>query len=143
MAAGTMAIVVMTVLTFVVLVSGSVVVGLEASTACGSWPSCSGNNFIPSGDSKFAIHMAHRIVAGLAGLLIIGTAVWTWRMRAWWPGVGIASILLIVLLVGQVDQVRPYMRLADAGLLPSYFVSESYPVALLEALAKMRPGPGE
>jgi cytochrome c oxidase assembly protein subunit 15 len=115
MAAGTMAIVLMTVSTFVVLVSGSVIIGLEASTACGSWPSCSGSTFIPSGDSKFAIHMAHRIVAGVAGLLIVGTAVWTWRMREWWPGVGVASVLLIVMLVGQVflGAANPWSGFAD------------------------------
>lgn len=61
------------------------------------------------------------------------------------PGVGQARQMARdhgvdhVKFVGQVDQVRPYMRLADAGLLPSCFVSESYPVALLEALYEGKP----
>jgi len=102
MTAGALAVGLMAVATFVVLISGSVVVGQDASTACGSWPSCSGNTFIPSGDAKFAIHMSHRIIAGIAGLLIVGTAVWTWRMREWWPGSGLAAVVLVVLLIAQV-----------------------------------------
>lgn len=101
-AAGSTAIMLMMVSTFVVLVSGSVVIGQGASTACGSWPMCSESTFIPTGDAKFAIHMAHRIIAAVAGVLIIGTAAWTWRMREWWPGAGAAAVVLVVLLVGQV-----------------------------------------
>ncbi len=102
MTAGTVAILLMTVSTFVVLVSGSVVIGQEASTACGSWPACSGSTIIPSGDAKFAVHMAHRIVAAVAGLLLLSTAVWIWRMREWWLGSGMAAVVLVALLVIQV-----------------------------------------
>ncbi len=102
MAYGGMVMVAMLVTTFIVLVSGSVVVGLGASTACGSWPLCSGSMIIPSGDHKFAIHMAHRIVSIVAGVLLVWAAVWTWRMREWWPGAGPAAVALAAVVIGQI-----------------------------------------
>ena len=92
----------MLITTFVVLVSGSVVVGMGASTACGSWPLCSGSMIIPSGDHKFAIHMLHRIVSIVAGLFIVWSSIWTWRMREWWPGAGPAAVALAVVVIAQV-----------------------------------------
>lgn len=88
--------------TFLVLVSGSVVVGEGASTACGSWPLCSGSMIIPAGDAKFALHMSHRIVSAVTGLIIVGVALRAWRMREWWPGAGVCAIVLATLLVGQI-----------------------------------------
>ena len=102
MAYGGVVMTAMLVTTFIVLVSGSVVVGLEASTACGSWPLCSGSMIIPSGDHKFAIHMIHRIVSVVAGLLIVWAAVWAWRMREWWPGAGPAAVALAAVVIGQI-----------------------------------------
>ena len=89
-------------LIFMVLVSGSVVVGQEASTACGSWPLCSGSMILPEGDAKFAYHMSHRFTSAAAGLVILAAAAWTWRGRRWWPGAGAAAVALVALLIGQV-----------------------------------------
>lgn len=96
------AIALMLLFTFLLLVSGSIVVGEGASTACGSWPLCSGSMIIPSGDVKFALHMSHRIVSVVTGLIIVVVALWVWRMREWWPGAGVCAIVLAALLVGQV-----------------------------------------
>ena len=96
------AIALMLLFTFLLLVSGSIVVGEGASTACGSWPLCSGSMIIPSGDVKFALHMSHRIVSVVTGLIIVAVALWVWRMREWWPGAGVCAIVLAALLVGQV-----------------------------------------
>ena len=96
------AIALMLLFTFLVLVSGSIVVGEGASTACGSWPLCSGSMIIPSGDVKFALHMSHRIVSVVTGLIIVLVALWVWRMKEWWPGAGVCAIVLAALLVGQV-----------------------------------------
>lgn len=101
-AAGGTTIRLMMAATFAVLISGSVVVGLEASSVCGSWPFCSGTTIFPPGDSIYAIHMGHRMVAAVAGVLILGTAVWTWRMREWWPGSGPAAIVLGMVLLVQI-----------------------------------------
>ena len=96
------AIALMLLFTFLVLVSGSIVVGEGASTACGSWPLCSGSMIIPSGDVKFPLHMSHRIVSVVTGLIIVLVALWVWRMREWWQGAGVCAIVLAALLVGQV-----------------------------------------
>lgn len=56
---------------FVLILSGSVVVGTGASSACSSWPLC-GENFLPA-DWMQVIHMAHRVLAAAAGLLVLYT----------------------------------------------------------------------
>ena len=42
-------------------------------------------------------------------------------------------------LYGQVSNLQDYLRLADIGLLPSYFVGESLPLILLEMMAQSLP----
>jgi len=44
-----------------------------------------------------------------------------------------------VRLVGQVANLQDYFRIADIGLLPSYFIGESLPLVLLEMMARSLP----
>ena len=48
---------------FILIISGSYMVGAGAGSACSTWPLCRGELF-PSG-TVYAIHMGHRYIAGL------------------------------------------------------------------------------
>ena len=60
----------------IIILSGSFMVGYGAGTSCATWPLCRGE-FLPDG-AAYLIHMAHRYVAALVGLVILA-ACW----RAW------------------------------------------------------------
>ncbi len=87
--------------TFVLLLSGAYVRGANATTACLSWPLCgTGDYFPPSGDP--AIAMAHRIIAGAVGVLVIAACLEAWRHRRDAPGLGPLAIATAVIFVAQV-----------------------------------------
>ena len=56
--------------TYLLLISGSLVVGSAASGACNAWPLC-GGGFSPTFDGLPAIQLLHRVIAAVIGLLII------------------------------------------------------------------------
>jgi heme o synthase len=57
---------------FIIILSGSFVEASGAGGACSSWPLCNGGQLV-SPNSLAAIHMLHRFVVGVAGLLAIYT----------------------------------------------------------------------
>jgi protoheme IX farnesyltransferase len=87
---------------FLVILSGSFMVGYGAGTSCATWPLCRGE-LLPQGP-PFAVHMGHRLLAAVVGLVVIATVVAAMRKRSERPGVarvghyvGIAFVLQIVL----------------------------------------------
>src|SRR5207248_1961358 len=56
--------------TFVLILSGSLVVGSGASGACNAWPLC-GGGFSLTFDGSPSIQLLHRALAGLIGLLVV------------------------------------------------------------------------
>ena len=86
---------------FLLILSGSIMVGLDAGTACGTWPLCNGSLF-PQGDSRYAIHMGHRLIGIVAGVVMLLAFAWIWRMREWITGAGKVAIVLFVLMIAQV-----------------------------------------
>ena len=55
-------------LVYLLMISGSYMVGMGASSACSTWPLCRGEIF-PTGNHVYAIHMIHRYIA-LIGLIV-------------------------------------------------------------------------
>ena len=91
--------------TFAVILSGSYMVGLGYGSVCGTWPLCKGS-ILPGGEA-FAVHMAHRIAASLAGVLIAGTALSAWsrkdrRPELWWASLLACGIFLLQALTGAI-----------------------------------------
>ncbi len=78
--------------TFVLVLSGSYMVGYGAGSSCATWPLCRGSAF-PGGE-PYLIHMAHRYFAALVGVLIVATAVSAWSRRAWRPSLGWLGLAL-------------------------------------------------
>jgi len=85
---------------FVVLITGSLVTANNAEFACAGWPLCNGQ-ILPDGTLAW-IHVAHRFVAGLVGLLIIGSVVQSWRLRRQDEPVFVAAIVTGALFLAQI-----------------------------------------
>ena len=85
---------------FVLLLSGSYMVGYGAGSSCGTWPLCRGS-LLPQG-TAYAIHMGHRFLTVLAGALILAAAGVAWTRRALQPDLGWTSVMLCVLFGIQV-----------------------------------------
>ena len=85
--------------TFVLVLSGSYMVGQGYGSSCGSWPLCRGS-LLPS-DSPYMVHMAHRVVAGLVGALIVATFAMAWARGPRRPYVRPALLVAVVLLAVQ------------------------------------------
>ena len=58
---------------FILILSGSLMVGYGAGTSCATWPLCRGS-FWPSEAAAYMIHMGHRYVAALVGLIVLASA---------------------------------------------------------------------
>lgn len=63
-----------------VLIGGALVTKTGSGMGCGrSWPLCHGE-LIPSNiDFALIVELSHRIVSGLAGIMVLVLAVWAWR----------------------------------------------------------------
>jgi len=58
---------------FMLILSGSYMVGYGAGTSCATWPLCRGS-FWPSDAAAYLIHMGHRYIAALVGLVVLAAA---------------------------------------------------------------------
>jgi protoheme IX farnesyltransferase len=86
--------------TFLLLVSGALVTSTGAAGSCAGWPLCDGQLW--PGSLLSQVHMLHRLVAALAGVMILTLAYAAWRRRSDRPRVFIAASTTAVLLVAQV-----------------------------------------
>jgi protoheme IX farnesyltransferase len=86
--------------TFVLMLSGAYVRGADASTACLTWPLCDGGALPMFGAP--AIHMAHRWVAAVVGVVLLAGCWQAWRHRREAPGLGALAVLTAVTFVAQV-----------------------------------------
>lgn len=68
--------------TFVLLALGAVVTGTGSGLGCGDhWPSCNGQLIPNLSNPKVVIEFTHRVIAALVGILVLWTAIWSWRSR--------------------------------------------------------------
>ncbi len=77
---------------FLLILSGSYMVGYGAGSSCGTWPLCNGSLF-PQGGTN-AIHMGHRLLAAIVGLLVLATAFAAWARRERRPEIGWGHYLM-------------------------------------------------
>ena len=85
--------------TFVLMLTGAYVRGADATTACTTWPFCDDGAFPMFGAP--AIHMAHRWVAGLVGVVLLLACWQAWRHRRDAPGLGPLALLTAVTFLAQ------------------------------------------
>src|SRR6266850_669592 len=84
---------------FVLLLTGAYVRGADASTACTTWPLCDDGAFPTFGAP--AVHMAHRWVAGVVGVVLLAACWQAWRHRRDAPGLGALAVLTAVTFAAQ------------------------------------------
>ena len=84
----------------VLLLFGSYMVGRGYGSACGDWPLCNGVIF-PTGKA-FAIHMAHRYMTVIIGILIMWTAYSALNRNLSHPYLNWAAISMTILFVTQI-----------------------------------------
>lgn len=107
-----------TVVTYVVILSGSSVVGSTATISCGGgfggWPLCNGS-LIPSGAQE-SIHVGHRIFVILGALVTFQAARLGWRLRPHSRSIARIALISAHLLAIQivVGGLIPWMRFAHA-----------------------------
>jgi heme A synthase len=91
--------------TYGLLLLGSYVTVSGAGSACGdAWPLCQGQGLLPESQAA-AVHMLHRAMTLVAGLLLAATFASAWGQRQRQPellhgSVMVAALLLIQVLVG-------------------------------------------
>ena len=86
--------------TFLLILSGSYMVGQGYGAPCGTWPLCRGE-VVPT-ETPYAVHMAHRLVSAAVGVLIVATAVSAWLRRAQTTALAWSGVILGLLFVSQV-----------------------------------------
>lgn len=83
---------------FLLLIAGSLVVGLKAGLACPDWPLCHGK-LIPPLEGKVLVEYFHRLLSLCVSLLILWNVIVAWRKRKHDFLVARLTFLSIVLLV--------------------------------------------
>ena len=84
---------------FLIVLSGSYMVGKGYGSSCGTWPLCRGS-ILPT-EGPYLIHMAHRLVAGAAGAIIVAVFAVAWTRGAVRPYVKPMSLAAAALLAVQ------------------------------------------
>ena len=84
---------------FLLILSGSYIVGAGYGSSCGTWPLCRGSLF-PEG-RPYIEHMAHRYFAAIVGVLVIAVAYSAWKSPKL-PSVGRTGFLLLVVFAAQI-----------------------------------------
>ena len=85
---------------FLLILSGSYIVGAGYGSSCGTWPLCRGSLF-PEG-RPYIEHMAHRYFAAVIGLVVVAVAYSAWQKRFSFPSIGLSGALLFAAFAAQI-----------------------------------------
>ena len=85
---------------FGLVVIGGIVRATDSGLGCPDWPTCHGR-IIPQWEKHTMIEYTHRLVASVAGFLVLGIAVWSWRSFRKMPAIVYPATLVLLLIVIQ------------------------------------------
>lgn len=131
---------------FVVVAAGALVTNTGSGEGCGaSWPLCDGQ-WLPAPNVHSVIEYTHRLVTGVAGLLVVGMAVWALRAFGWRPEVRLAmwgalAFLLIQSALGAAAVLWPQPDLVMAlhfGISLTAFAAVLLPTVVLLEMQRGR-----
>lgn len=83
---------------FLLLIAGSLVVGLKAGLACPDWPLCHGR-IIPPLEGKVLVEYFHRLLSLFVSLLVLWNVIVAWRKRKHSPIAARLTFFSIFLLI--------------------------------------------
>ena len=118
------------VMSIVVAYSGAYVRHTDSELACATWPTCTGE-LVPRIDhTPPGIQTLHRVLAGAISLMIVGVALWAYRLRQARPdlqALSLASLVIVFfqIMVGAIvvfSGLQLLATLAHAGLMAALFV---------------------
>jgi heme A synthase len=110
---------------FVLIMSGSYMVGHGYGSSCGTWPLCRDSLF-PDGE-PYLTHMAHRFVTAAVGVVLAATVFGAWSARRKRPDVAWTGLTLGTLFIAQ--------ALVGAGTVWAGFATEMKALHLSVATA--------
>jgi cytochrome c oxidase assembly protein subunit 15 len=91
---------------FLLLALGAVVTGTGSGLGCGNhWPSCNGQLIPDLSNLNVVIEFAHRLVAAGVSILVLWTAIWSWRLpqslaeRSLLRSLGAGAVLVLLVQV--------------------------------------------
>ncbi|MGF1504656.1 MAG: heme A synthase [Chloroflexi bacterium] len=87
---------------FILMGVGGLVRVTGSGLGCPDWPLCYGQVLPPWALQTAWIEFSHRVVAGIAGLLILATSIVVWRNYRQHRALFVPSIVIVVMLVFQV-----------------------------------------
>lgn len=119
--------------TYIVVYLGAYVRHAHADLACRDWPLCNGKVW-PGFANGVGPTIVHRTAAGILALVIIGLAVWSFRLRKYRPDLFVASLIALALVIGQSlsgasvvwTRLDLFASLSHAGLVGLMFGTLSY-----------------
>ena len=85
---------------FILILSGSYMVGEGYGTSCATWPLCRGS-ILPEGWA-YTVHMGHRYIAAIVGIVILWTAWKAWDSAAPQSPVRMAAAFLVTAFALQI-----------------------------------------
>ena len=63
-----------------ILLGGALVTKTDSGMGCGrTWPLCNGQIIPDEVTIELVIELAHRIISGLVGLMVVILAIWSWK----------------------------------------------------------------
>lgn len=118
------------VFSIVVAYSGAYVRHSEAELACTEWPTCEGEIVPEIAHTPTGIQTAHRLLAGLVGLMIIGDAMLARNLRRSRNDLFVLSLIAVGLVIAQAligrwvvfSGLALMATLSHAGLMAALFV---------------------
>jgi cytochrome c oxidase assembly protein subunit 15 len=119
------------VFSIVVAYSGAYVRHTDSELACATWPTCTGEIVPDIENTPQGIQTAHRVLAGLIGLMVVGDAINAARLRSIRPdlfSISAASVAIVVAQAGigawvVFSGLSLMATLSHAGLMAILFVT--------------------
>jgi protoheme IX farnesyltransferase len=123
-----------TILTYLLLLSGSNVRGNSADLVCPGWPLCGRADIPGSVVSLVVINLFHRFFASIVGLFILATIIYAWRRRHEAPKLFAIAMAALVFFLIQVAVGAVMVLLGSHGVEAGYEAAQGFHLGFATAV---------